>query len=680
MIFLKPLGLLGLLGVLALIVIYIIKPNYQNKFVSSTYVWKLSLQRKKRSVPISKLRQILLIICQICFLVSAALILANPSQLIREPTTAPEAVAVIDASASMRTVASDGRTRFEKAVREVRSLAEETFAAGGTFSVVLADDTPDFIKPLGVSADNGQALFDALDALVSEENFACTYGKTDIDAAMALCEDTLAANPSADIYLYTDTTYDYVPEEISVENMDEEGEWNAAILDAYAESEDNYYIFVVKIACYGDVNRTIPVTLDINGANAADSGELGYSYSFSADINCNAGEEKTVVFRHVKETEGETEEVQEEGVEYYYFGLDDSEQGIRIVSYQSVHIALAYADRTYIEDSFSEDNNFDVFGGQKSVLRVQYYSRLNGYPSNNSYINGILLVLQRSFGDKWDIRITEVMEGEPALTGYDLYIFEHEMPTDMPTDGVVFLIDPLSSPNGGGFTMKGTFMDDPLMQGVPLVAEEQDDPAAGAILNNIDANNIVVTRYNPINYYDPAYRVLLTLNGDPIMMVKKERDAQVALFLFSLHYSDIGLKKDYPMLMRQLFLYYFPSVVEGNAFEVNESFSINSLGEEVRIDGREEPIVQFPAKVALQNPGAYRVTQTTYFGRAISENIYIRIPVEESDIRSRKDSFLNPYESISRDTDYYRDLLLWFAIALAAFALLEWQLQSHGGI
>ena len=50
---LAPLGLLGLLGVLALIIIYIIKPNYQQKFISSTYVWKLSLKYRKKRIPTS---------------------------------------------------------------------------------------------------------------------------------------------------------------------------------------------------------------------------------------------------------------------------------------------------------------------------------------------------------------------------------------------------------------------------------------------------------------------------------------------------------------------------------------------------------------------------------------------------------------------------------------------------
>ena len=54
-----PLGLLGLLAIAALILIYIIKPNYQQKFISSTYVWKLSLKLKRKKLPLNRLRNIL---------------------------------------------------------------------------------------------------------------------------------------------------------------------------------------------------------------------------------------------------------------------------------------------------------------------------------------------------------------------------------------------------------------------------------------------------------------------------------------------------------------------------------------------------------------------------------------------------------------------------------------------
>ena len=62
---LYPLGLIALIGIIVLIIIYIIKPNYQTKFVSSTFVWKLSLKYRKKKLPTSRLRNILLIICQV---------------------------------------------------------------------------------------------------------------------------------------------------------------------------------------------------------------------------------------------------------------------------------------------------------------------------------------------------------------------------------------------------------------------------------------------------------------------------------------------------------------------------------------------------------------------------------------------------------------------------------------
>ena len=52
--FLIALGLLGLLGIVALLLIYIIKPNFQQKLISSTYIWKLSLKFKKRKITIKK--------------------------------------------------------------------------------------------------------------------------------------------------------------------------------------------------------------------------------------------------------------------------------------------------------------------------------------------------------------------------------------------------------------------------------------------------------------------------------------------------------------------------------------------------------------------------------------------------------------------------------------------------
>ena len=127
---LAPLGLIGLIGLVILLVIYLLKPNYQQKYISSTYIWRLSLKYKKKKLPISKLRNILLLICQILFLLIAAFILAQPVIMRHIESTGPDKIMILDASASMRSL-SGGTTRFERAVSEISKDAEDTINNGG---------------------------------------------------------------------------------------------------------------------------------------------------------------------------------------------------------------------------------------------------------------------------------------------------------------------------------------------------------------------------------------------------------------------------------------------------------------------------------------------------------------------------------------------------------------------
>ena len=107
------LGLLSLISLIILLIIYILKPNYQQQFISSTYIWKLSLKYRKRKLPTSKLRNILLILCQVLLLVTLTAILTRPVNITKEKVE-NESIIIVDASASMRTN-YDNETRFNRA-------------------------------------------------------------------------------------------------------------------------------------------------------------------------------------------------------------------------------------------------------------------------------------------------------------------------------------------------------------------------------------------------------------------------------------------------------------------------------------------------------------------------------------------------------------------------------------
>ena len=162
---LLPLGLLGLLGIIVLIIIYIIRPNFQQKLISSTYIWKLSLKYRKRKLPISRLRNFLLILSQILIITACALILTKPSWILKEQVEEPEVVLIIDSSASMR-AGSDETTRYERAVHGAIEKAEDVFDKNGIVSVMLAARENSFLfervtaEGRADAVNNLQALLD----------------------------------------------------------------------------------------------------------------------------------------------------------------------------------------------------------------------------------------------------------------------------------------------------------------------------------------------------------------------------------------------------------------------------------------------------------------------------------------------------------------------------------------
>lgn len=664
---LLPLGLLGLLGIVALIIIYIIKPNYQVKYISSTYVWKLSLKYRKKRPPTSNIRNILLFLCQLLILTVMAGILAQPVLKNAEPEIGSSVIAVIDSSASMyaarKSGTTSGPTRFERAVSETKELLNEVVDAGGKFSVIIADDSPEFLGR-EVTSSNKSLLTDDLDALANTEN-ACAYGTADIEGALVLCKPMLEANPATRIYLYTDVDYAEVPENITLVRMSDQegasGEWNGAILDARAEVEDGYYVLSVDIAVYGrDVN--VGLKAEISGANSLDAEDAGKFVSVSRTVFCASDAVQTVVFRNGGG--------QDEG-NLFYYDLGDAN---KFFSYQSIRLTLDCDD-----DSFFSDNAFDLYGGQKEVIRVEYAST-----DPNPFFNSGLGSVRNHLASRYDLQITEIKKGEdPILEGFDFYIFEHKMPREIPTDGVILLADPDpyygEAPINAGFRVAGTAD----FQGRLTTLAEGSDFEGHPVTKYLWADEIAVSLYNVISDYDPSFDVLLSYGNDPMLMARNDGANQLAVMAFSVHYSNISKLPEHFLIFNNLFDWYLPSVVDGNAFEVNESIALQSRGEKIVFtgqDGSKQTILaeELPKSITLSLPGTYTVDQTTYFGKDIpTQRIFVKIPAAESNIFAREDELYDPYEGTEKESLAY-DLLTWLAAALVALLFAEWLLQALG--
>ncbi len=618
---LTPLGLLGLLGIAILILIYIIKPNFQQKMVSSTYVWKLSLKYRKKRIPINRIRNLLIFLCQILVITSCALILTQPVIKADIPPKADEKIAIIDASASMRAGIGE-ETRFDRAVDLVRSEAQEVFRAGGLMSVIVADSKSDFLVQR-IGAEQEDELYSALNELIKED--ACSYGSADIGLAMSRAESVLAENAGAEVLFYTGNRY-LDTGNVTVVDVSKPEEWNAAILNCSAEIVENYYTVTVEVASYGQ-SKDLTVNCVAHGANY----------------------EKTELFmKKIARCEND---------EPLVITFDQSD--VLLYSYESLELYLEE------DDAFSYDNRFYLYGGTKDVINVQYYSTLS-----NTFFSSMLLTLRDRLRPYWDLNIKEVREGSPAVEGFDFYIYEHTMPTVLPTDGVVFLADPDRAPGNAGLVfgdvVKGDFQ---------LVAGE-----SHPIMNYVTPEKITVSQYTRVTLND-GFSPLMYCAGDPVLLVKNLPQTKMVVMPFSLNYSNLAaLFVDFSALMSNIFDYFLPPTLTEYVFDVGESVTLRARGEYLNVTGPIPEALQFkefPQVLPLSVFGTYTLMQPLMTeGMFDEEQFFVKIPAAESNIVKVLDELETPYvEKLPDPLD--RDLLLYFAIALVALLFLEWWLQTR---
>lgn len=642
---LLPLGLLGLLGLAALILIYILKPNYQQKVISSTFVWKLSLKYRKKSIPISKFRNLLILLCQILILTACAFILSTPVIVEEAATSYREEVLIIDSSASMY-AQSDGETRFDRALARVQTRADEVFADNGYVTIIVAGPQASYLAERASVSEQG-AVSEQLSVLT------CSYGSADVDGAMALAEEVLASNPSADVFLYTATQYTAVDEDVIVQDVSVEGEWNAAILGATAELVDNYYTITVDVACYG-ADEDFVLQCQVNNAN-------GTSQPVNlpdTTVYCSGDQTFQVVYTA-------TQAVYGDNVTPVILTGDE-----RIYAFDSIYLSIPGSDSLQI------DNEYYIYDGNKPSISIEYCSTLP-----NTFVSSMLLSLSSEFRHQWNISITEVnmdLGEEPVLSGFDLYIFEHQMPQTLPTDGVVFMMDPDVSADAG-FTV-GRVVDVPNWTGDGAsLAQGIEHP----IISNVNVSSILVTRYTqiPENSLD-GYDVLMYFEGNPVFFVKNEVNTKIAVMAFSLHYSNLPISLYFPIMMYNFFDYFFPATFEGNLFNVYDTVTLNARGTELTVthaDGEEVSVNEFPAQVVLENVGTYVVTQRLISGGMQTERFYVTIPRLQSNIVRTEEALEDVYRP-EEEGMTYDDLMVYIAAVAVALLMIEWLLQWRKGI
>ena len=270
---LQPWGLLALLGIPALLALFFLRPRYQQRALSSTFLWRLSQKYLQKYRLGRQLIRYLLLLCQLLIVALAALILAQPRIL--AAGSGSEYIAILDTSASMRQQDENGLSRFDAAKEEILSHIR-ALGVNGRATVITTATGANLLMERSKSVSDGERLLSPL---------SCGFGEADLDSALRTAQEILDAAPHAQAYLYTDHDYPSA-ERLRVVNVAAgRTEWNAALTEITASFSTAGATLSHRAVSYGK-DAELTLALYVNGRLAS-----------AKVVSCPQGEPVDVIWR-----------------------------------------------------------------------------------------------------------------------------------------------------------------------------------------------------------------------------------------------------------------------------------------------------------------------------------------------------------------------------------------------
>lgn len=639
--FLNPSALWLLLTVPVLIAAYIIKTQYEERQISSTFIWKRSELLIKKKMPWQILRRSIIFILQLLTLVLIALIASRPTMTISGK--GEEWVLIVDGSASMQTKTGD-TTRFERAVDEAISLASE-MEYGNKATVIYTGDRTSYMIN---RSDSSVQVVNVLESLT------CSDFPADFDNALALARLIQEQNPYAKIFYYTDKNYTDVSD-VNVVNVALENEWNAAAQSLSVTTEgDGSCVFLSSIVSYGtDAELTVALYVDGKPVDAR-------------LVSCTANEPQNVYWTGTGVKSFETAEV---FIEADDGNASDNSFFLCVTPEESYKVMLISDQPVFLQKILGAFESFDV----KTFETVE-----------------------QALGS-----LSDGDTAATALSGYDLYIFDGECPETLPNDGAVWMFGVMDVPEELGIKLQTEGIP-PLegdRNGMAMVMDRLSfSPETGGayyelLTKYIDKNseddtetNIGLSYLVPYGEYS-GFDVIFTCRDYPAVLVPRDFDSRVIVFAFDIHDSDLPKLVDLPKLFANMTEYSFPVMLDSSKFDLGDAVTVSRLPKAEMItltkpDGSVTALTPLdsPRAFTVYEPGIYTVTQEVKTGRKTVEktfSFYVGPPSGESDTGLEGGVLVTAADTGAPDVGEGTgaiEIWIYLAVALLVLLLAEWWL------
>ncbi|MBO5338829.1 MAG: VWA domain-containing protein [Clostridia bacterium] len=628
-----PLGLLALLGIPAIIIIYIIKSQYTEQTVNSTYIWSLSEKFLKRRNPLSGLTGIIALILQILMVILIALAIAQPQLAIGK---ASRYCFVVDGSASMN-MENGESSRFERGINEIKEIIDDA-PNGSKYSIIYVSNEATMVLEECEDKELALSQLDTLEPSYTETNYesAMSVAKSYFDN----CKVGNAGQDSSDkstplVYLVTDKNYDS-SKNVTVVNV--------------SNNENNYSITNFECSLDGS-------TLNIKGQLNAYLGNAVLKlkiYQANGEAEALVLEKSYDVGKYNAETK--------EGF------LLEEKITVEELSYSSIRAVIEN------EDAYKNDNEAIVY----NVKNEQQYSTL--------VVSETPFFFRAAIDAHGDYKITyvtpEEYEDSYINNSYGLYIFDTYTPNELPKSGTVWMINSNKSVENSGFGYYSS-----VTLSAPEVMKKttaSDSAIADKLVGVGEKNNdLYLTGYQRYSIYGD-YLTLYSHEGSPLIMFgSNSYGNRMVVFAFSLHDSNLVLTGDYVNLVGNLLDYSFPEVIAKTDYVAGESATVNTIAntESIKVttplnNEKYLDTTKTENSLILTEAGTYKI-EVSDGNNTVEHKIFVSTPEGESIPNLNGGAFDiagEPVESTRKGV--YNPLIIIF-IALAIIFAADWMVFMY---
>lgn len=194
--FLLPIAFIAFAALPVIVIFHLLKLRRDDWRVSSTLLWRQSMQNIQANTPFQKLRANLLLFLQLLLAAALALALTRPVVNMQVKEGVSRAL-LIDVSASMATKDEVGKSRLDRALALARDRINGMLPGDET-CLILFDDDAELVQPL---TDRRKRLLRALDGV---EARALSTNPAD---ALSMAESILRKRAAPEIVLFTDGAF-----------------------------------------------------------------------------------------------------------------------------------------------------------------------------------------------------------------------------------------------------------------------------------------------------------------------------------------------------------------------------------------------------------------------------------------------------------------------------------------